>query len=131
MGGTNLWYAKNFLLIGFSAILKDMSAANDLTNKIIDFIYRQGGYAWRASSVGVFDTKQMHFRAAAKKGVSDILSCYKGRLIAVEVKIGKDRLSDEQTGFMRNVIHAGGAAFIASDFEQFKREWKLCTEQGL
>lgn len=105
-----------------------MSAANELTNRIIDHIYRAGGYAWRASSVGVFDTKRMHFRAAAKKGVSDVLACFKGRLIAVEVKIGTDRLSDEQVGFMKNVIHAGGSAVVASDFEQFEREWKLCTE---
>lgn len=104
-----------------------MSAANELTNQIIDFIYRQGGYAWRASSVGVFDTKQMHFRAAAKKGVSDILACYKGFLIAVEVKIGKDRLSDEQVGFMRNVIHTGGRAFVATDLEQFKAEWEVAV----
>ena len=98
-------------------------AASDLTNNIINFIYRQGGYAWRASSVGVFDSKQMHFRAAAKKGVADVLSCFKGRLVAVEVKIGKDRLSDEQDGFIKNVEKAGGCAFVAADFEQFKIHW--------
>ena len=101
-----------------------MSAATELTNMIIDFIYRQGGYAWRASSVGVFDTKQMHFRAAAKKGVADILACYRGQLIAVEVKIGKDRLSDEQEGFLRNIRAAGGNACVAKDFDGF-REWFL------
>ncbi len=100
-----------------------MSAANELTNQIIDHIYKNGGYAWRASSVGVFDSKRAIFRASAKKGVSDILACFRGRLIAVEVKIGKDKLSDEQLGFMNNIIHAGGRAFISSDFEQFQREW--------
>ena len=102
-----------------------MSEANDLTNKIIDFIYRQGGYAWRASSVGVYDTKIQSFRTAAKKGVSDILACYEGRLIAIEVKIGKDRLSDEQTGFIANIRHASGYAFIATDFESFITEWEI------
>lgn len=100
-----------------------MSAANELTNQIIDFIYRAGGYAWRASSVGVFDTKQQRFRTAAKKGVADVLACLRGRLIAVEVKIGKDRLSDEQDGFLRNIRATGGLAFVATDFEQFKEEW--------
>src|SRR3990167_8551310 len=99
-----------------------MSAANELTNQILDHIYRAGGYAWRAASVGVFDTKKMSFRTSAKKGVADILSCFKGRLIAVEIKIGKDRLSDEQEGFMRNVQHAGGRSFVASHFEQFKAD---------
>ena len=100
-----------------------MSAATQLTNQIIDHIYRAGGYAWRASSVGVFDTKKMYFRASAKKGVADVLSVYKGILIAVEIKIGKDRLSDEQEGFMANIRNAGGRAFVATEFEQFKEEW--------
>ncbi len=100
-----------------------MSAATELTNQIIDFIYRQGGYAWRASSVGVFDSKRAMFRASAKKGVSDILACFKGQLIAVEIKIGKDRLSPEQEGFLMNVSAAGGNTFIASDFAGFEAWW--------
>ena len=101
-----------------------MSAANELTNQVIDHIYKAGGYAWRASSVGVFDTKQMHFRAAAKKGVADVLACFRGRLIAVEIKIGTDRLSDEQDGFIRNVEAAGGVAFVARNFEDFRTQWE-------
>ena len=99
-------------------------ASADLTNEVINYIYVAGGFAWRASSVGVFDTKRMHFRAAAKKGVSDILSIYKGRLIAVEIKIGTDSLSDEQKGFMKNIQHYGGFSIIASTLEQFKKEWE-------
>jgi len=100
-----------------------MSAAAKLTNQIIDFIYRHNGYAWRAASVGVFDTKRAIFRTAPKKGVSDILVCFKGQLIAIEVKIGKDRLSNEQIGFMENIIHAGGQAFVVSDFDSFLNQW--------
>ena len=100
-----------------------MSASNDLTNKVIANTYKSGGFAWRASSVGVFDSKQMHFRAAAKKGVADVLACYKGQLIAIEVKIGRDRLSDEQEGFLLNVRAAGGDSFIAKDFESFEGWW--------
>ena len=103
-----------------------MSAATKLTNQIIDFIYRQGGYAWRASSAGIYDQRKQAYRTAAKKGVSDILACLPpaGRLVAVEVKIGKDRLSPEQEGFIQNIRHAGGAAFVAKDFEGFLKEWK-------
>lgn len=104
-----------------------MKEASTLTNQVIDYIYRQGGYAWRASSVGVFDSKRMQFRASAKKGVADILACFKGRLVAVEIKIGHDRLSDEQEGFIRNVLAAGGVAFVAKDFDGFKEEWTRRT----
>ena len=94
-------------------------ASADLTNQVINHIYSVGGYAWRAASVGVFDTKKMHFRATAKKGVSDVLACYKGRLFAIEIKIGSDRLSDEQIGFMSNIEHAGGVAMAITDFDDF------------
>ena len=101
-----------------------MSKATELTNQVIGHVYQQGGYAWRASSVGVFDTKQMHFRASAKKGVSDVLACYKGVLLAVEIKIGSDRLSDEQTGFMRNIEHVGGGVIVCGDFTEYLAGWE-------
>ena len=101
-----------------------MSEANELTNEIIDFLFKAGAYAWRASSVGVYDQRKHTFRTSAKKGVSDILVCFKGMLIAIEIKIGKDKLSDEQIGFMKNVMHAGGNAFIASDMDTFESSWK-------
>jgi len=99
------------------------SPANDLTNQVINHIYLAGGFSYRSSSVGVFDTKRMHFRAAAKKGVADVIGCFKGRFIAVEIKIGTDRLSDEQEGFMRNIEHVGGKAIVAKDLEGFKEAW--------
>lgn len=105
-----------------------MSAATKLTNDIINHIYARGGYAWRASSVGVFDQQKQAFRTAPKKGVSDILACFNGRLIAVEVKIGKDRLSDEQVGFMMNIKNVGGCAFVAVDFDNFLEQWNLAEK---
>lgn len=105
-----------------------MSEATTLTNKIINHIYSSGGYAWRASSTGVYDQKAGAYRTAAKKGVSDVLALFKGKFIAIEIKIGKDRLSLEQEGFMRNIQHAGGEAFVAKDFESFCSSWELCTQ---
>ena len=100
-----------------------MSEASTLTNKIINHIYSSGGYAWRAFSTGVYDQKAGAYRTAAKKGVSDVLACFRGRLIAIEVKIGKDRLSEEQIGFMSNITHAGGVAFVATSFDDFLNQW--------
>lgn len=74
--------------------------------------------------MGVFDTKQMHFRASAKKGVSDVLAVHRSWLIAIEIKIGKDQLSDEQIGFMRNIEHTGGVVMVVKDFEDFEKQWK-------
>ena len=104
-----------------------MSAASELTNQIIGFIHRAGGYAWRANSVGIYDAKKGVHRAGAKKGVSDVLACYRGVLVAIEVKIGKDRLRPEQEGFIANVRHVGGRAFVAKDFQTFTLEWRRQT----
>ena len=97
--------------------------SNELTQKILAYIHSKGGYAWRASSTGIFDPRRGVFRSAPKKGVSDILACYRGRLIAVEVKIGRDTLSPEQEGFLLSVNHAGGYAFVAHTFEEFVNQF--------
>lgn len=106
-----------------------MSDAAELTNKIIHQFYIDGAYAWRAASVGVYDKKIGQFRTAPKKGVADILACYRGTLIAVEVKIGSDRMSDEQVGFIKNILHAGGQAYVAKNFEEFLEWWSQARIQ--
>lgn len=104
-----------------------MSASNELTGQILKFLFDQGVFAWRASSTGIYDKKLGVYRTAPKKGVSDILAVYKGRLIAIEIKIGKDRLSPEQEGFLKNVERAGGLWFVAKEFKEFKEWWELST----
>lgn len=100
-----------------------MSVAAKLTNQIIDFIYRRGGYAFRASSIGIYDRKLGYYRTASKKGVADILAVFRGQFIAIEVKIGKDKLSDEQVGFLKTIEHYGGLSFIAKDLRSFSEWW--------
>lgn len=48
-----------------------------------------------------------------KKGISDILGCYKGRLIAIEVKVKGGKVSPYQEKFIEEVNQAGGLAFVA------------------
>lgn len=97
-----------------------MFESNDLTRQILDYLFLQGIYAWRQNSTGLFDPRKGIYRPAAKKGVSDILAIVPptGRLLAIEVKVGKDRLRPEQEGFLRSVQDMGGLAFVARDFEQ-------------
>jgi len=104
-----------------------LSQANELTQQIIAFIFQQGGFAWRASSTGIFDQRRGIWRSASKKGVADILACYRGILVACEVKIGKDKLSFEQSGFLQNIEHCGGLSVVAKDFDQFKDWWFIHT----
>ena len=101
-----------------------LSKSNELTQQIIAHIFKQGGFAWRANSVGIFDTVRRIHRTAPKKGVSDVIGVFRGRFLAIEVKIGKDRLSDEQEGFLASVIHAGGVSFVAKTLEGFLASWQ-------
>lgn len=100
-----------------------MSTSNDLTQRILDFLYRNEAYAWRAQSAGLFDRRLGTYRSAPKTGVSDILGITKGRFFGVEVKIGKDKLRDEQIGFIKNIEHHGGKVFIAKELEPFQEEF--------
>jgi hypothetical protein len=50
-------------------------------------------------------------------GVSDIIGCYKGRMIAIELKSPKGTASPDQERFIQNVKDAGGIAFIAKSLD--------------
>ena len=74
--------------------------------------------------MGVYDKRIGSYRTGAKKGISDILACVNGKFVAIEVKIGKDHLSPEQEGFLKNIEHVGGIALVVKAFEDFKQQWK-------
>lgn len=50
----------------------------------------------------------------------------------VEIKTGKDRLSDIQQAYLSQASAAGAVVVVAKDFEDFSRQWKdlgLSTEK--
>lgn len=105
-----------------------MSASNELTRKIIEYIFKHDGFSWRSSSTGI-PTAQ-GWRSAPKIGTSDILGVYKGKILAIEIKIGKDKLRPEQDGFLQNIAHYGGLTFIAKDFDSFVNFWHNTVKGG-
>lgn len=97
--------------------------SNELTGQILNFLFEKEAFAWRNNTLGVFDRRRGLFRTAPKKGVSDIICCFKGRFIAIEVKSPKDKLSPEQEGFIASVRHCGGLAVVVRSFEEFLAFW--------
>jgi hypothetical protein len=62
--------------------------------------------------VGIYDPTRKTFRSRSKyqiKGVSDILGIYKGRMLCLEVKTQKGRLSPEQKQFLEEMQALGAA----------------------
>jgi hypothetical protein len=55
------------------------------------------------------------------KGVSDVVGYSKktGKWIAVEIKIGADRLSEDQIKFMQDLKAAGGQVYLCRDLNEF------------
>jgi penicillin-binding protein-related factor A (putative recombinase) len=51
-------------------------------------------------------------------GVADILGCYKGRMIAIELKSPKGKATPDQERFLQNVNDAGGIGFVARTIDE-------------
>lgn len=89
----------------------------DITRSIREFLARIGAFPIKMWGGG--------FQAP---GISDLLICYQGRFIAIEVKKPGGRLTDRQIAFMDKVKRAGGQAFVACSLEDVIRELGLKTE---
>lgn len=103
--------------------------ANSLTTAIIDYIDLIGGWATRISVEGRYIEKLgTRVRSSVKRGTADIHAVYRGKHLSIEVKIGKDRQSEEQKEIEQEIISAGGLYFIARNFQDFY-DWFSPLEQ--
>lgn len=101
------------------------SPTNALTDAVIKYIQLRGGQARRINTTGTYDEKLKRYRrSGTKKGTGDISACWRGLNIWVEVKYGKDKLSDAQIKFGKEVEESGGFYFVAKSIEQFKMEFE-------
>lgn len=92
------------------------SKTGTTTTAIINFLNMVGFFAWRNNTGGVWNENKKVFikNKNIKKGVPDILGMdWNGRAIGVEVKIGADRLSEDQTLFAAEFIARSGVYIIA------------------
>ena len=68
-------------------------------------------------SVGIFHFK--HWGGPmGYPGVADIIGCYKGRMIAIELKSPTGRATPDQERFLQNVNDAGGIGFVARTIDE-------------
>lgn len=62
--------------------------------------------------MGIFHFK-VHQGLGSAPGISDILGCHKGRMLAIEVKTERGRVSEVQERFLERINAEGGLAFVA------------------
>lgn len=114
------------------------STASETTKAIILYLNAFGCVAWRQNNTGVWDAKKQCYRKNpfSRKGIPDVVGYRKadGRAIFVEVKAGKDKLSDEQRSFLQEATENHCIAIVVKDFHDFEKKWldalnKLITPQ--
>lgn len=101
--------------------LKVKQNANGLTQAIIKFLSFKGHFATRTSSAGRYLVKDKRWiPGTTRKGYPDIQATVNGRSLHIEVKIGKDKMSEAQLKVKQEIESAGGLYFIAKDFDSFE-----------
>ena len=108
--------------------MKQKVNANSLTNAIVDYLNHKGYVVWRSNTVGIYDPVKKIYRKNPKtrKGISDICGFSKedGKFIGIEIKVGYDKLSQDQIYFREDVLSAGGIYIVAHDLDSFMNEFE-------
>jgi hypothetical protein len=88
------------------------------------FITLRGGYVIRINSGGAVAVnragRRRFVRMNSEPGCADLLCCYRGHFLAVEVKRPGGRLTPAQASFLRAVEAAGGKALVIDDLRQLQ-----------
>lgn len=88
---------------------------SDLVNEILLYLAPLG-LCWKNNSGALKDNQDRLVRYGLK-GSTDILACIKGRFVAVEVKVGRDRLRPAQKTFAEAVARNNGVVILARSVE--------------
>ena len=95
--------------------------ANELTKALVKWLNLNGWVVWRQNNAAIYDKKREVYRknSVGRKGVPDIVGYRKRDGVAtfVEVKVGKDRLSDEQRYFIDQAKRSGCVAIVAKNLD--------------
>lgn len=96
---------------------------SDLINEILLAI-SPSGMAWKNSTGALKDATGRLVRYGLK-GSADILACIKGRMVAIEVKVGRDQQRTEQQNFAAAIRRAGGVYILARSVDDVVNTLKL------
>ena len=99
-----------------------MKNEGQLTSQIKNYLASKGAYCEKIFGGGY-----------QSSGIPDILCCYKGLFIGIEVKspTGKGRASDIQKLKIKAIRDAGGVAFITDNIEDVERVLKFIDDGNL
>lgn len=95
-------------------VLIKMASEKNFENRVKKYLNEKGAYVIKYWGGGNF----------TRSGVPDLLVCYQGRFLGLEIKAENGKPSELQLHHLEQIRKAGGYAFILrpSDFNDFK-EW--------
>lgn len=106
---------------------------NELTQYVLKYLRAKNVLAWRHNNVGIWDKSKGVYRKNPQtlKGVADIIGIDKfGRMVAIEIKSNKDKLTNAQMLFLQQVEERGGGAFVCRNFTDFKKKFENWYDKG-
>ncbi|MFD1144549.1 VRR-NUC domain-containing protein [Larkinella insperata] len=100
--------------------------ANGLTRCIVDYLNLSGHFGTRLASTGTYRADLQKFvHSQQRAGLPDVFGVVDGRAVFVEVKVGKDRLSDVQKQTIHQLEQAGAWVYVADSFQGFYDWFKV------
>lgn len=100
---------------------KASSSANQLTKIVVWWINHRGGFAERVNTTGIprKDARGVMrwTRSGSTPGSADIHAVYNGQTYKIEIKVGRDKMSEAQHKYKQNVIAAGGVYLECRRFD--------------
>ena len=97
---------------------------NTITRDILEFLLKQGVFAWRENTAPIPLSDGKGYRSGGISGKPDIMGVINGgRLIGIEIKIGKDKLRPAQIAFHAQVKQLGAIILVTGSLEDFKKQW--------
>jgi hypothetical protein len=126
--------ASSLGLIGLKTKSTDLSSEKEIENFIIDQLnLMPETFVWKNNTTGVYDPVRQCFRKLSKrsiKGVSDILGISHGRMLCLEVKSAKGRVSPDQKAFLERMKALGAITGVVRswlDVVGVLRDLKPCN----
>lgn len=99
---------------------KKRTPETKLQTKIIKWLEEHGAIVLRTNS-GVFTGASGNRVQGGWAGVSDLNVCWRGKFVAIEIKVEGRQLTKMQQKYLDRVNASGGLAFVARSVDDVKR----------
>lgn len=116
--------------------------ANQLTNCILKWLELHNCWATRINTTGRYLQGEQYVDVLGHKkqlpgkwipgttrhGTADIHAVIASRHVSIEIKIGRDRMSDAQHKTREAIEQSGGVFWVVTSFDQFMEQYRTLTQ---